>query len=65
MLFLNLVKKNSKSPFVNSCYGLANPSLYIYELCRLVDCQYIEFITIYISKRDSYSNLSEYIRIIS
>lgn len=31
-------KKFTKSPFVNSCYGLANPSLYIYELCRLVDC---------------------------
>lgn len=44
----------TKSPFVNSYYGLANPSLYIYEMCRLVDCQYIEFITIYISKRDSY-----------
>lgn len=44
----------TKSPFVNSYYGLANPLLYIYEMCRLVDCQYIEFITIYISKRNSY-----------
>ena len=44
-----------KSPFYASCFGrTGNNGIYIYDMCRLRQCNLLEFVTTKISSRDRY-----------
>lgn len=44
-----------KSPFYTSCFGrTGNNGTYIYDMCRLRQCNLLEFVTTKISSRDRY-----------
>lgn len=43
-----------KAPFSSSNYGYVNSHIYIYEMCRLVDNQYLEFVSVSLSREDKY-----------
>lgn len=44
-----------KSPFYTSCFGrTSNNGIYIYDMCRLRQCNLLEFVTTKISSRDRY-----------
>lgn len=44
-----------KSPFYTSCFGrTGNNGIYIYDMCRLRQCNLLEFVTTKISSRDRY-----------
>ena len=44
-----------KSPFYTSCFGrTGNNGTYIYDMCRLRQCNFLEFVTTKISSRDRY-----------
>lgn len=44
-----------KSPFYTSCFGRTdNNGIYIYDMCRLRQCNLLEFVTTKISSRDRY-----------
>lgn len=44
-----------KSPFYTSCFGrTGNNGIYIYDMCRLRQCDLLEFVTTKISSRDRY-----------
>lgn len=44
----------AKAPFSSSNYGYVNSQIYIYEMCRLVDSLYLEFVSVSLSRGDKY-----------
>ncbi|NRF39134.1 hypothetical protein HQN83_10430 [Pedobacter sp. LMG 31643] len=46
-----------ESPFKGMRYGKLNANIYAYDLCRLASNSRLEYITVYISKGDSWINV--------